>query len=287
MKNTLEDRLLFIKIFNAYKAKKRDIDLEQEIIAKGDPDAACLYAVHVVKGAWEAAEHIITKAGAYEWRQGRLTRFPEPDGTIVTYYRGKGRDNRTTNINDPKHLLDDKSYSGGIRESLINDSTAQIANVYTRLTKKHLVNFEKNTKVDGPWKARRIMTYVKLVYNLTGEIADFENGLVAVEIINAIKDNEFSKKPISQNEKERIIKELEQRMTLYSFAGIQQDSSVQSGSSRSRKRGRPDNTPMGAIKSYFETRVEAMNELFRILSEYDENMTVAELKKVLRNDRAA
>jgi len=30
-----------------------------------------------------------------------------------------------------------------------------------------------------------------------------------------------------------------------------------------------------------------MNELFKILNEHDDNMTISELKKVLRNERAA
>jgi hypothetical protein len=282
MENTLEDRLLLIKIFNAYKAKKRDSELEQEIIAKGDPDAACLYAVNVVRGAWEAAEHIITKAAAYDWRNGKLTRFPDSDGNVVFYHR-KGSP-MTTNVNDPKHTLPNESGWQNSRERLICKSTSQIATVYTRLTKKRHINFERNTKVDGRWQVKKIMTYVKLIYNLTGEIADFENGLVAVEIINAIKDNDFSKKPISLENKEKIIKELEQRMTLYSFTGTQ--NSVQSGG-RSRTRGRIANNPMDAIKSYFESRVEAMNKLMEILGEHDENMTIGELKKFLRNEKAA
>jgi hypothetical protein len=107
--------------------------------------------------------------------------------------------------------------------------------------------------------------------------------MVAVQIIEAIKSNDFSRKPIAYQEKEKIIKELEQRMTLYSFAGIQQDSEPVQSSGR-RSRGRRSQGAMGAIKGYFETRVEAMNELFKVLGEHDENMTIAELKKVLRNE---
>lgn len=284
MQDSYEDRILFVKIFNAYKAKKRDIGLEQEILALGDPDAACLYAIHVVKGAWEAAEHIITKAPAYDYRSGRLSRFPDADGELVIHY-GRGGSNKTTNIKDPIHT--DPKYNsnkyGQTTTRLITKTTTQIASAYTRLTKKRHVNFEKNTKIVERWLAKRVMGYVKLIYELTGEVADFENGLVAVKIIESIKENDFSKKPISHADKENIIKELEQRMTLYSFAGVQQDSEpVQS----SGPRGRRNNSPLGAIKTYFETRVEAMNELFKILSEHDENMTIKELKKVLRNDAA-
>lgn len=286
MKDAYEDRLLFIKIFNAYKAKKRDISLEQEILAKGDPDAACLYAIHVIKGEWEAAESIITSAPVYSFRNSNLTRFPDASGSIVICHR-RGQ-NKTTDINDPIHVQQNyKDQWNRGASGLINLTCTQIANAYTRLTKKRHVNFEKSTKMDGSWMAKRVMGYIKLVYELTGEIADFENGFVTVKIIEAIKENDFSKKPIPHDEKEKIIKELEQRMTLYSFAGIQQESEPVQSSGRRRRRGRRENTSMGAIKSYFETRVEAMNELFRILSEHDENMTIAELKKVLRNERAA
>lgn len=286
MRDTFEDRLLFIKIFNAYKARKRDISLEQEILAKGDPDAACLYAIHVIKGAWEAAEHIITKAPVYSFRNSNLTRFPDASGSIVIrHLRGQ---NKTTDISDPIHVQQNyKDQWNRGASGLINLTSTQIANAYTRLTKKRYVNFEKSTKIDGGWMAKRVMGYIKLVYELTGEIADFENGFVTVKIIEAIKENDFSKKPIPHDEKEKIIKELEQRMTLYSFAGIQQESEPVQSSGRRRRRGRRENTPMGAIKSYFETRVEAMNELFKILGEHDENMTIAELRKVLRNERVA
>lgn len=287
MQDSYEDRILFVKIFSAYKAKKRDIGLEQEILAKGDPDAACLYAIHVVKGAWEAAEHIITKAPAYDYRSGNLSRFPDADGELVIRYGGRGS-NTTTNIKDPIHT--DSKYKnqyGQTNTRLITRTNTQIASAYTRLTKKRHVNFEKNTKIAERWFAKRVMGYVKLIYELTGEVADFENGLVAVKIIESIKENDFSKKPIAHADKERIIKELEQRMTLYSFAGVQQDSEpVQSSGRRGRPRGRRNNSPLGAIKTYFETRVEAMNELFKILSEHDENMTIKELKKFLRNDAA-
>jgi hypothetical protein len=285
MNDTYEDRLLYIKIFNAYKAKKRDIGLEQEIIAKDDPDAACLYAIHVVKGAWEAAEHIITKASAYDYRNGYLTRFPSSDGNLIISYNGKRGANQTTNVSDPIH----SSYSykdqwGRSATRLIVKSTTQIANAYTRLTKKRNIGFEKNTRVDSKWMAKRVMYYCSFIYENTGEVVDFENGLVAVQIIEAIKNNEFAKKPISYEEKERIVKELEQRMTLYSFTTTQDDS-LKSG--RRKNRGRRSNTPLSAIKNYFETRVEAMNELYKILAEHDENMTIGELKKVLRNEKAA
>jgi len=286
MKDNYEDRLLFIKIFNAYKAKKRDISLEQEIIAKNDPDASCLYAIHVIKGAWEAAEHIITKTAVYNHRAGHLTRFPSSDGNVIVRHGGKRGQNQTTNVSDPIHSNSNyKDQWGRMATRLIVKSNTQIANAYTRLTKKRYVEFEKNTKIENKWMARKVMPYCTFIYENTGEVVDFENGLVAVQIIEAIKNNEFSKKPIPYEDKEKIIKELEQRMTLYSFAGIQQDS-VQSGGRRSR-RGRSRGTPMSAIKDYFETRVEAMNELFKILGEYDENMTIAELKKVLRNEKAA
>lgn len=285
MKDTYEDRQLLIKIFNAHKAKKRDIGLEQEILAKGDPDAACLYAVHVIKGAWTAAEHIITKATAYDYRNGVLSRFPDANGEVVIHYSRGG--NKTTNIKDPIHT--DPHYKNGYGQTttrLVARTTTQISSAYTRLTKKRHVNFEK-MNINDRWWAKKVMSYVKMIYDLTGEVVDFENGLVAVQIIEAIKENDFSKKPIAHADKEKIIKELEQRMTLYSFAGIQQDTAPVQSSGRRRGRPRGNNTPMGAIKSYFETRVEAMNELFKILSEHDENMTIAELKKVLRNERAA
>jgi len=284
MRDNYEDRLLFIKIFNAYKAKKRDIGLEQEIIARDDPDAACLYAIHVVKGAWEAAEHIITKASVYDYRNGYLTRFPSSDGTVIVRHGGKRGTNQTTNVNDPIHSSDYKDQWGRNATRLIVRSHTQIANAYTRLTKKRNIGFEKNTKVDSKWMAVKVMSYCQFIYENTGEVVDFENGLVAVQIIEAIKNNEFSKKPISYEEKERIVKELEQRMTLYSFTTAQ-DEPLKSG--RRGNRGRRSNTPLSAIKDYFETRVEAMNELYKILAEHDENMTIGELKKVLRNEKAA
>ncbi len=283
MVDTLEDRLLFAKIFNAAKAKKRDASLEQEILAKDDPDAACLYAIYVIKGAWKEAEPIISKAGVRNYSKGYLTRFPDKDGVVTIRFRKGNKD--TTSISDPVHF--DPNYRDAWNRNhtkLIVKSNAQIANAYLRLTKERLPSLEKNTKIEGMWMAKRVMPYVKLVYELTGDIADFEDGMVAVEIINAIKENDFSKKPIPSEQKETIIKELEQRMTLYSFTG-QQEEPVKTG--RRRSRGRKENTAMGAIKSYFETRVEAMNELFKILNEHDDNMTISELKKVLRNERAA
>lgn len=285
MQDNYEDRLLFIKIFNAYKAKKRDVGLEQEIIAKGDPDAACLYAIHVVKGAWEAAEHIITKAPAYDYRKGQLTRFPSGDGTVIVRHGVKKEKNKTTNVSDPIHTNPNyKDQWNRPATGLIVRSQTQIATAYTRLTQKRHIEFEKNTKVDSRWMAVKVMPYCRFIYENTGDVIDFENGLVAVQIIEAIKNNEFSKKPIPYAEKERIIKELEQRMTLYSFTTTQ-DEPLKSG--RRKSRGRRSNTPLSAIKDYFETRVEAMNELHKILSEYDENLTIGELKKILRNEKAA
>ena len=292
MKDTCEDRLLFLKIFNAYKAKKRDIGLEHEILTYGDPGAACLYAIHVIGGEWEAAEPIIGKVSAYNERYNKsnnyLPKFPNSTGKLIVRHGDKKHRNPDRHQDLFVNVTDVDFTTTKCRYGIINNTL--VSNAYLKLTGKRLKSIEENTKslIKRSWDAIRVFSYVKLLYELTGEVTDFENGLVAVKIIEAIKENNFSKNPIAHADKEKIIKELEQRMALYSFAGIQQESEpVQSSGRRGRSRGRKNRGSMGAIKSYFETRVEAMNELFKILGEHDENMTIAELKKVLRNEKAA
>lgn len=282
MQDSYEDRELLVKIWKAYKAKKRDIGLEQEILAKSDPGAACLYAIHVIKGEWPAAEHIIGDVSAIGHRtwKGYVPKFPNASGKLVLSPKNNRRGEISVDVTDSNFC------NTSITRNGISLSTP-VAHAYLRLTGKRLKSVEEKTKSEivHSWYAKKAMSYVRLVYEKTGEIIDFDNGMVAVKIIDDIKNNEFSKKPISYQDKENIIKELEQRMTLYSFAGIQQDSEpVQSSGRRGRRRGRRRSGPMGAIKNYFEGRVEAMNELFKVLGEHDENMTIAELKKVLRNE---
>ena len=282
MQDTTEDRLLLVNIWKAYKARKRDIGLEQEILAKGDAGAACLYAIHVIKGEWESAEHIIGKVDALgnRRREHYVPKFPNASGKLVISAKNKRRAEISFDVTNSDFLDTNKNHYG------ISNSKP-VAHSYFRLTGKRLKSIESNTKsnLSHNWYAKRAMSYVKLVYEKTGEIVDFENGMVAVKIIEEIKNNEFSKNPISHQDKDKIIKELEQRMTLYSFACLEQDSG--SNQSGRRRRVRRRSGAIGAIKNYFEGRVEAMNELFKILGEHDENMTIAELKKVLRNDNAA
>lgn len=283
MQDSYEDRVLFLKIFNAYKAKKRDAALEQEILALNDPAAACLYAIHVVKGEWEAAEPIIGKVTALRRYRSSinssefLPKFPNASGKLIIRAKNKRRAEFSVDVNS------DDFCNITNRHGIISNSL--VSHAYFKLTGKRLKSIEDNTKslIKNRWQANRVMSYVKLVYEKTGEVIDFENGLVAVKIIEQIKNNEFSKNPIPNQDKERIIKELEQRMALYSFVGIQESTHVVR---RGRSMLKASSTPIGAIKAYFETRVEAMNELFKILSEHDENMTIKELKNVLRNNVA-
>lgn len=279
----IEDKILFLRIFKAYNEKKRDIGLECDIIARGCADAACLYAVYVVRGEWKEAEEVITKSGicVRGYRSGHgMLKFPNRNGTGLIYtclldFLPALNDTDSVERRDALNKLNYESH-------LIQHSGTLISKAYTRITKKRYIQFEKNEKIESPWAAKRVMSYVKLVYSLTNEIVDFENGMVSVNIINEIKENTFSRKPIPFDEKERIIKELEQRMTLYSFVGTQSD--VSTGSSRRRRYGRRRRDSLGAIKNYFDTRVEAMNELMKILNEHDENMTILELKRFIRNE---
>jgi hypothetical protein len=197
MEDNYEDRILFLKIWKAIKEKKRDIGLEQEILTKGDPAAACLYAINVIKGEWEAAENIIGKAVAfssYKNRSTHLPKFPNASGKLVVRPKSK----RWSEISIDVSTLDLNHMSG----KLLHLSSL-VANSYLRLTGKRLKSTEENTKTEltHRWNVARVMGYVKLVYEKTGEIVDFDNGMVAVQIIEAIKKNVYM---LFHNFKKRI-----------------------------------------------------------------------------------
>lgn len=253
----IKDRALFIEIFNAFKAKSRDPDLESKIIQRGDPDAACLYAIHVVRGAWPAAEHVIGRACVYDY----LTRFPEKEGYVET--APSSPSNEKIWLNDPIHLDPNKKDQWGRSNTrLIQRSSTSIMNAYLRLTKKRLPAFEESTKRKGVASVKA-MHYSKLAYSITGEVVDFEHPSLTVRIIEKIKDGTYSKRQIPQAERDRLIEELERRITLYSFA----DSKKREGKT---------------IKRYFRERVDAMKKIMDMLDQHDENMTIKQLKDILK-----
>ena len=270
MQDTIEDRKLFIRIFNAWKSKTRDIQLEHDLLNSGDADAACLYAIRVIRGAWPNAEHIIGKSAVWGRNGSYLTRFPETDGTLwVSHPQPPKHPGNKTHINDPIHVdpaFKDKWGRSGTK--LVVKSSSTIAMSYFRLTKKRLLLSEQNTEGKNAWYAKKLMPYVKLVHEFTGEIADFESGYLIVQVINQIKDGTFSKHPIPIDEKNKLITNLEQRLTLYSFATTQEDQ-------------KKDKNSVKAIKKYFGARAEATAALLELLGKHDDNTTVAELKKII------
>lgn len=254
MQDTLEDRVLLKRVFEASRAGRRDISLEQEIISGGDPDLACLYAVHVVKGIWKEGEEVIGKCDI----RTMLTRFPDKNGDLVTYYNRRDRSkDQTTNINDPSHSKEGRS-QGVVR------SRTRVMEAYLRLTKKRLLSAETNTKKTiRRWDLKNCIGYTKLAYELTREIADFDNGEVAIRIIQELHAGTFSKNIITTHERDKLIEELEQRVTLHSFA---------------------EPAGKGSIKKYFTAKVARRKEMLALLDGRDDSMTIGELKKILASE---
>ena len=135
---------------------------------------------------------------------------------------------------------------------------------YLRLTKKRLIPAEDNTKkVIRRWDAKMCMAYSKLAYELTREIVDFDNGEIAIRIIQEIRAGTFSKNIITIHEREKLVQELEQRVTLHSFAEV---------------------ASKGSIKKYFTAKVARKKEALAFLEGRDDNMTLGELKKILASE---
>lgn len=275
MEDNIDDRKLFIRIFNAWRSKTRDIQLEHDIINKGDADAACLYAIRVIRGAWPNAEHVIGKVAVWGRGGTYLTRFPEADGTLwISHPQPPKHKGTKTHITDPSHVdPTHKDQWGRSSTKLITKSSSTIAMSYFRLTKKRLLSSEQKTDGKNAWYAKKLMPYVRLVHEFTGEVADFESPYLIVQIINEIKADSFSKHPISLVEKNKLIADLEQRLTLYSFATTQEEQKKNRSSTK-------------AIKKYFGVRAEATKALIDLLNQHDDNMTVAELKSIVLGENA-
>lgn len=254
MQDTLEERVLLKKVYDASRVGRRDIELEKEIINHNDPDLACLYAIHVIKGIWADGEELIGRCDI----RTMLTRFPDKNGNLVTYYNRRDRSkDKTTNIGDPCHMV------AGRTEGIVRSRT-RVMEAYLRLTKKRLTSAEENTKKTiRRWDVKNCLGYSKLAYELTREIVDFDNGEVAIRIIQEIRAGTFSKNIITSYERDKLIEELEQRVTLHSFA---------------------EPAGKGSIKKYFTAKVARKREMLALLDGRDDTMTIAELKKILASE---
>jgi len=124
--------------------------------------------------------------------------------------------------------------------------------VYTRLVKCRVPAFEEALKGER-WKGG-CYDYCNMVYRLTGELIDLDSPEVCAWMIRDLAFNRKAKK-LNRAERIRVCNELHNRMILHSFA-------------------RGDNRE---VVSYFKEYKRSENHFLIMLSQQDENLTVAEL----------
>ena len=131
-------------------------------------------------------------------------------------------------------------------------NTLELLTVYTRLVACRVPSFEEALKVER-WKGNAYK-YCQMIYRMTGELIDLDCPEVCVWMI---RDLAYYKKAknLSRAERLRVCNELHNRMILHSFA-------------------KGDNRE---VVSYFKEYKKSENHFLIMLSQQDENQTVAEL----------
>jgi len=124
--------------------------------------------------------------------------------------------------------------------------------VYTRLVKCRVPAFEEVLKGER-WKGG-CYDYCNMIYNLTGELIDLDSPEVCAWMIRDLAFNRKAKK-LNRAERIRVCNELHNRMILHSFA---------KGGSR-------------VVQTYFKEYKRSENHFLIMLSQQDENLTIAEL----------
>jgi hypothetical protein len=124
--------------------------------------------------------------------------------------------------------------------------------VYMNLVKCRVPAFEKSLKEER-WGNGRY-DYCQMVYRHTGELIDLDSPEVCAWMIRDIAFNKKAKK-LSRAERIRVCNELHNRMILHSFA-------------------KGDNRQ---VVEYFKEYKRSENHFLIMLSQQDENLTVAEL----------
>ena len=139
-------------------------------------------------------------------------------------------------------------------------NTLELMTVYVRLVCRRVPAFEEALKGER-WKGNTYK-YCQMVYRLTGELIDLDSPEVCVWMI---KDLAYYRKSkgLSRSERLRVCNELHNRMILHSFA-------------------KGDNRE---VVKYFKEYKQSENHLLIMLSQQDENLTVAELiRKMTEGD---
>jgi hypothetical protein len=124
--------------------------------------------------------------------------------------------------------------------------------VYMNLVKCRVPAFEKSLKEER-WGNGRY-DYCQMVYRHTGELIDLDSPEVCAWMIRDFAFNKKAKK-LNRAERIRVCNELHNRMILHSFA---------SGENRQ-------------VLDYFKDYKKSENHFLIMLSQQDENLTVAEL----------